>query len=264
MSKVQKPYNKRQHYKKTAKRNTIDVNLKGFLCSCNNREKDCVRETYNILNKYADIMWPPQPLESGTAPAEIEEDLEGELKQLRALKTEEKRFQVVDSGAKNFLFIKTTLEEPVKLAESILQDISLKKTQETRFLLRLVPVETTCKAFIKDIEKAFEPLCEKYFGSENMSYSIVFNHRNNDSVSRDEVIKIIAECVAKTGEEKNLEHKVNLKNANVSIIIEVIRGFAFLGVVPNFIKYKKYNLLAFLLQEETNPASTNVNTLNDD
>ncbi|XP_066156723.1 THUMP domain-containing protein 1 homolog [Euwallacea fornicatus] len=207
MSKVQKTYNKRQHYKKTAKRNTIDVNLKGFLCSCNNREKDCIRETYNILNKYADILWPPQPLEPGIVPGEIEEDLEGELKQLREIKAEERRFQVMDSGAKNFLFIKTTLEEPVKLAESILQDISLKKTQETRFLLRLVPVETTCKAFVKDIEKAFEPLCEKHFGSESVSYSIVFNHRNNNSVSKDEVIKTIAECVTKTGEEKNLQHQ---------------------------------------------------------
>lgn len=26
----------------------------GFLCTCNTREQDCVRESYNVLNEYAD------------------------------------------------------------------------------------------------------------------------------------------------------------------------------------------------------------------
>lgn len=250
MSKVEKPYHKKQyHNKNTQKRTSLDVNLKGFLCSCNNRERDCVRESYNILNKYADILWPPKPAEPATsseAKPDIEDDLQRELKELRSEKRDTKRFQVIDSGAKNFLFIKTTVEDPVKLAESIVQEISEKKDQETKFLLRLVPIETTCKAYVKDIEKAFEPLCEKHFSAEAKSFSIVFNHRNNNSVSRDEVIKAIADMVAEHGKSKNVEHKVDLKNAEVSIIIEIVRGFAFLGVVPDFIKYKKYNLLAFV------------------
>jgi tRNA acetyltransferase TAN1 len=31
--------------------------LKGFLCTCNSREKDCIRESYNILNEYADSLY---------------------------------------------------------------------------------------------------------------------------------------------------------------------------------------------------------------
>jgi hypothetical protein len=31
--------------------------LKGFLCTCNNREKDCIRESYNILIEYADSLY---------------------------------------------------------------------------------------------------------------------------------------------------------------------------------------------------------------
>lgn len=262
MSKVQKP-RYRQHYKKNAnKKFNLDINLKGFLCSCNNREKDCIREAYNILNKYADILWPEKPQTSENNPEdskndEIEDELQKELEQLKANK-DKKRFQVVDSGAKNFLFIQTTVDEPVKLAENILNDIYETKGQETKFLLRLIPVEVTCKAYVKDIEQSFEQLCEKYFSSGPKTFSIVFNHRNNNSVSRDDVIKNIADMVSKKGEEKKLEHKVDLKNADISIVIEIIRGFAFLAVVPNFIKFKKYNLLAFSSSTEQPEDSSDV------
>ncbi|KAF7284974.1 hypothetical protein GWI33_012755 [Rhynchophorus ferrugineus] len=261
MSKVQKPRYK-QHYKKNGnKKFNLDVNLKGFLCSCNNREKDCIREAYNILNKYADILWPEQPQTSEKHPVdsksdEIEDELRKELDQLKNNK-DKKRFQVVDSGAKNFLFIQTTVDDPVKLAEHIMNDICEKKGQESKFLLRLIPIEVTCKAYVKDIEQSFGQLCEKYFSSTPKTFSIVFNHRNNNSVSRDDVIKNIADMVSKMGEEKKLEHKVDLKNAEVSIVIEIIRGFAFLAVVPNFIKFKKYNLLAFSSQQSEESSSVN-------
>lgn len=35
-------------------RNYLAPGMKGFLCTCNFREKDCVKESYNILNEYAD------------------------------------------------------------------------------------------------------------------------------------------------------------------------------------------------------------------
>lgn len=246
MSKVEKPYKKQHYGKGPPKKRGVEENLKGFLCSCNIREKDCVRESYNLLNKYADLLWPPQ------APTE-EDSLEAELKTLRS----EKRFQVVDSGAKNLVFIKTTLEEPVALAEHILKQIYENQSQETRFLIRLVPIETTCKAYLKDIEQAFEPLCERHFSSEAKTFAVMFNHRNNNSVTRDEVIKSVAEIVAKHGECRQLEHKVDLKNAELAIVLEVIRGYAFIGVVPNYFKYKKYNLLTFASSEEPPAPSTN-------
>ncbi|CAG9769880.1 unnamed protein product [Ceutorhynchus assimilis] len=262
MSKARKPYSSRPYYNKPApKRSNVEVNLKGFLCSCNNREKDCIRETYNLLNKYADILWPPEPAESTSAEAQggIEEDLQKELQVLRAATP--RRFQVVDSGAKNFLFIKTTVEDPVKLAEAIMSEIFEKKTQETKFLLRLVPVEVTCKAKVKEIEQAFQALCEKYFSTSAKSFSVIFNHRNNDSVSRDEVIKTIADNVLNQGTSNKLVHKVDLKNAEVSIVVEIIRGFAFLAVVPDFYKYKKYNLLAFIEPEAEARAEGDLNTV---
>lgn len=203
----------------------LEPGLKGFLCSCNFREKDCVRESYNILNEYFDRLHG-----SENDPTDLEE----EIKALKA----ERRFQVVESGAKNFLFIRTTLDDPVRLAETIIKDVAEQKAQKTRYLLRLVPIEATCKAYLEDIKTTAAALIEKHFKDSPKTFSVIFNHRNNNSVPKDDVIKALADLVA----AQRSDHKVDLKNAETSIVVEVVRGIALLGVVPNFLKYKKYNL----------------------
>lgn len=236
---------KHNYYRKTqrhTKQHSLEPDLKGFLCSCNHREKECIREAYSLLNRYADMLLESTQSSTETQDTskegDIEDDLAEELGNLKAQQKNVRRFQVMESGAKNFLFIRTTLDDPVKLVEKIMCDIQETKQMQTRFLLRLIPVETTCKAYIKDIETVIEPLLIKYFKNEPRSFSIIFNHRNNNSVSKDEVIKLVADKVMSL----RPDHKVNLKEAEVSIIIEVIRNIVLLSVVPHFFKYKKYNL----------------------
>lgn len=240
MSSIQKSkYKQKFNVGKQRKRPTLEVNLKGFICSCNDREKDCVRESYNLLNKYADILYPAQPnAEDNKDDTDITDDLRKELSELTS--DNKKRFQVVESGAKNLIFIKTTLEDPVQLAEKIVSDIAETKNKQTRILLRLVPIQVTCKAYLKDIENAFKRIATKYFGESSKTFSIVYNHRNNNNLKRDEVIKVLADAVFQV----RSDHKVNLKDAEISVVIEVIKGFALIGIVPNFVKYKKYNLHA--------------------
>lgn len=221
--------------------------LKGFLCTCNNREKYCIRESYNILNKYVDKLsetkneteLPPPPPPLPTTTDDIDEDFANEIKKLKSENaTAVKQFQVVESGAKNFLFIKTTFDDPVKLVRTIVEDLDKTKKAQTKFLLRLIPIENTCKAYLPNIKAAFEPLLEKYFTDAPKTFSIVFNHRMNNSLVRDDVIRTIAEMIS----DKNNKHKVNLKEADLSVVIEIIKGIALIAVVPNFFKFKKYNL----------------------
>lgn len=238
--------NKRQnYYAKSAKRNKqLEPGMRGFLCSCNTREKDCVRESYNILNKYADLLLGPEhpeyPEDTNEVSEDISDELASEVKKMKSDNTEplKRRFQVVDSGAKNILFIKTTVSDTVALASGIVEDVYKTGVQQTRFLIRLVPIEVTCKAYLNDIKLEIEKLAEKYFKEAPKSFSIIFNHRNNSSVNRDEVIKAVAEIIA----SKNQENKVNLKEAEVSVVIEVIRGVALIAVIPDYLKYKKFNL----------------------
>ncbi|KAK4877616.1 hypothetical protein RN001_010122 [Aquatica leii] len=235
---------KKQYSYHTQKRKkyVLEPGLKGFFCSCNVREKDCVKESYNVLNEYADELYGAENKEiTNSADAD---DLYEEIQAIKSAGSI-RRFQVVDSGAKNIVFIRTTLEDPVNLAKAIVNDVFSKKEQKTRYLIRLVPIEATCKAYLDDIKKSFESLIEKYF-SNPTTFSIVYNHRNNNNLLKDEVISTIADMVIK----KNPEHKVDLTGAQVSVVIEIIRGNALIGIVPDYIKYKKYNLHA--LCENTN------------
>ncbi|XP_018319232.1 THUMP domain-containing protein 1 homolog [Agrilus planipennis] len=238
--------NKRKHkyYGVPAKRNKgVEVGLKGFLCSCNFKENECVKESYNILNHYVDTFFVDKnESQESENTAETEDVLAAELAYLRE---RHKRFQVLDSGAKNFLFIKTTLENPVEIVQKIVEDIISTKQQISRYLLRLIPVEAVSKAYVEDIVKSLTPLLQNHFKDSDKSFSVIYNHRNNDGLSRDALIKEIASSINLL----NPNCKVDLNNPELSVLVEVIRGYAFLAIIPNFIKYKKFNLIS-LSQEE--------------
>lgn len=224
---------------------------KGFLCSCNGQEKQCIRECYNILNKYADMMFKETVSEENshssqaadqtsdpTNATDLDEEFKEEIECLKKAGEMPKRFQVVTSGAKNLLFIRTTVEDPVALASAIIKEVQETKELQTRYLIRLVPIETTCKAYIDNIKRACIPLLDRHFNDNPRSFSIVYNHRNNKNLSKDEVIKTIADLI---GDYKK-GHTVNLNHADVSIIVEVIKGNVLLAVIPQYIQYKKFNL----------------------
>ncbi|XP_063919859.1 THUMP domain-containing protein 1 homolog [Zophobas morio] len=253
MSKADSKYKSKKFFMKQGgnRKVALDLNLKGFLCSCNNREKDCIREAYNLLNEYADKLYPAASRVEETEEVQDEDISESLTKEISDLKEEstpnKKRFQAIESGARNLLFIRTTVPNPAELAEAIVKDVHENGSQKTKFLLRLVPVETTCRASVADIGNAFVQLAEKHFQDSAQTFNIMFNHRNNNVVSRDDVIKLIAEKISAI----RPDHKVDLKAAKLSVIVEVIKGFAFLSIVPDYLKYKKYNLLAICNQEET-------------
>lgn len=46
--------------KKQKRVNDLDIGMKGFLVTCNTHEKEAVRESYNILNEYADKIYGPE------------------------------------------------------------------------------------------------------------------------------------------------------------------------------------------------------------
>lgn len=41
---------------------------------------------------------------------------------------------------------------------------------------------------------------------------------------------------------KNPGNKADLKNPDIAVIVEVIRGICLLSIAPNYYKFKKYNL----------------------
>ena len=139
--------NKKQYYhgnKKARRQSVLAEGMKGFLLTCNNRERECVNEAYNVLNEYADKLYSTksgdvEKSEEDSSDDDIEAALEKEklkLNKERDKKSNERRFQVVESGAKNCVFIKTTLDNPGEIMENIVGDIWETKKQKSRFILR--------------------------------------------------------------------------------------------------------------------------------
>lgn len=53
-----------------------------------------------------------------------------------------------------------------------------------------------------------------------------------------EIIRELAEMVA----FKNSLHKVDLKNAKLTVVVEIVRGLCCLSILPDFIRLKKFNV----------------------
>ncbi|PNF43257.1 hypothetical protein B7P43_G14895 [Cryptotermes secundus] len=250
----QKPRKKREF--------VLKPGLKGFLCTCNNRERDCIRESYNILNEYADRLYgedkasvdaasasaDPHTPENASEDEDIQTALNKELESLRAERKKlpsTRRFQAIDSGANNCIFIQTTLPEPVELVYHIMKDLEATKKQKTRFLLRLLPIESTCKAYVEDIRQAADSVFDKYFSKEGKTFAVLFNRRNSSGVNRDELIRDLADMIVR----RHPENRVDLKHPQLAVIVEVIRNMCCLSVLPEFFELRKYNFLELCAPE---------------
>ncbi|XP_026751483.1 THUMP domain-containing protein 1 homolog [Galleria mellonella] len=257
---------KKFYFRKRRNKYFLEPGFRGFFCTCNFREKDCVKEVYNLLNEYASKLYPDLKSEEAQAPvatasedrsdseSEDETDIGDLLKrEVESMKKDSqrslkhKRFQVVETGASNCIFIKTNLPSPEELTGAIIKDLYSTKLQKTRHVLRLLPIMATCKANLPDIMECAGKLFDNYFLKEPSTFAVIFNKRFNSSVSRDLIIKELAEMVVL----KNGDNKADLKNPSLCIIVEIIKGICLLSIVENYYMYKKYNLHE-LTKDESN------------
>ncbi|CAH0407811.1 unnamed protein product [Chilo suppressalis] len=259
---------KKFYFRKRRNKYFLEPGFRGFFCTCNFREKECVKEVYNLLNEYAGKLYPDLGADqtpAGSAPAtpdprsdsesEDEPDI-GDLlkKEVESMKKDSqkslkhKRFQVVETGASNCIFIKTNLPSPEEVTTAIIKDLFTTRIQKTRHVLRFLPVMATCKANLPDIMECAGRLFDKFFLKESATFAVIFNKRFNSSVSRDLVIKELAEMVVM----KNADNKADLKNPTLCIIVEIIKGICLLSIVKNYFKYKKYNVHELTKEEVPN------------
>ncbi|XP_060116981.1 THUMP domain-containing protein 1 [Heteronotia binoei] len=232
----------------------LEAGMCGILITCNMNERKCVAEAYSLLGEYGEQLYgPEQFLEhddsrgSGSEEeeeAEEEDDAEAAMKkevdQIRA-STEQRlrRFQSVESGANNVVFIRTLGVEPEKLVHHILKDMHTTKKKKTRVILRMLPVSGTCKAFLEDMKRYAETFFEPWFKApQKGTFQIVYKARNNSHLSREEVIKELAGVVG----HLNPENKVDLSNPEFTIVVEIIKNICCLSVVKDYVLFRKYNL----------------------
>lgn len=192
--------------------------------------------------------------ESGSEEEDIDKALAAEISALK--KDNEKdgkdqcvrRFQVVDSGATNCVFIKTTLDQPEEMLHKIFSDISQSQKSRSRFMLRVTPVVGSCRADAEKIDDLCMSLFPRYFPKDSEeTYAIVFKVRNNATVGRNMIFNVMGEAMRDVAPFV----KVNLKNPDVVINVDVLKTVCCVGFLRDFFKFKKYNI-----QEIVKPTAT--------
>ncbi|XP_077425934.1 THUMP domain-containing protein 1 [Vanacampus margaritifer] len=240
------------HAKRWRGSRELEVGMQGILITCNMNQRKCTAEAFNLLSEYADQLYGPEKLEEDAGACSEEEGVEDALKkevaQLRACDAkQERRFQALESGANNVIFIRTRNLESDKLVHHILSDLHATKKKKTRVILRMLPVTGTCRAFPDDMLKYLSTFLEPWFKKPNCAtYQIAFKARNNSHNKRDDVIKAIAGLVGKL----NPKNKVDLTHPDLTIILEVIKSVCCVSVVREYTRYRKYNLQEVLKDDE--------------
>ena len=155
----------------------------------------------------------------------------------------ERRFQNSQTGAKNCIFIKTTLEDPVGLAHSIFTDLLETKVQKSRHALRLLPVVGTCKANLKDITELAKVALEPFFTEKQfeVTYTVNFKARNNSGIGREMTVSTLRDTISDTFSSVLLHYTP--VNPQLTIMVEVMCGVACLAVARDFAHFRKYNLV---------------------
>ncbi|KPP61508.1 THUMP domain-containing protein 1-like [Scleropages formosus] len=225
----------------------LEVGMQGVLITCNMNQRKCTAEAFSLLSEYADQLYGPEKLadseesegDAGDAD-DAEAALKKEVRQMRSsAQRSERRFQALDSGANNVVFIRTQNLDPNMLVHHILQDLHKTKKMKSRVILRMLPVSGTCRAFIEDMERYLSRFLEPWFRTPNQgTFQIVFKARNNSHTKREEVIKVLAGLVGKM----NRKNKVDLTNPQYTIIIEVIKTVCCVSVVQDYMLFRKFNL----------------------
>lgn len=233
---------KKQFYKQFSKKQrygALQPGVIGILITCNKNEKQCVREAYNILNEYGDKLFGPEKLDTDVGEEkDTEQQLELELQSLK--NKNKKRFQQLDTKVSNCLFIRTEINDPACLVHNIFEDIQKTQKQKTRYILRMLPIFVTCKAYPENIEKSTITLLEKYANKDlaDQTYAIIVKIRYNNNIGREEIISLIYRQISKL----KPAWKADLKTFKLAIIVEILHTVCCLGIAKDYLQFRKYNL----------------------
>lgn len=133
-----------------------------------------------------------------------------------------------------------------KLCEKIMKDVIENYEDISRYCCKIRPLSMTCRAKEENIIEIIKPLLSVYFSNEKESlevlnislyiqYRVEIEKRNNNNINRIKLTDLIVQLIPS-------KHKVNVKNPNTIILVEIFKSIAGISVIPKWIEYKEYNL----------------------
>ncbi|KAF9976982.1 hypothetical protein BGZ73_007387 [Actinomortierella ambigua] len=256
----------------------VEPKMKGFLVTTvRGRELQAGREICDLLSEYAERLYGPgfgeyskEERDAADAAAkseegdanedgkqdkddeeeeeeEKEESLEdsiarelAELKQERQQPKRSRKFSTFKTNTDCVIFILAMHVQPEELCNYMLNDLAKTGVKRTRNCSRIIPVTETCYANMNDITAMAEKIFRPHFHAEDqkpLTFSILPKIRHNDKVKREDLIKQLASKVG-----AGQQHKVDLKNYDKLVLVEVIKSICFMGVVEDYERLKRFNL----------------------
>lgn len=261
--------------KRPRRDNDFCAGLKGFLFTYNGaKPQPLIIEAYRILNHYAAKLYGEEKIQlvehsdgngvskekdydyqSGSDEEDIEASLKKEVEDIKTnSRSTNRRFQAVKTKAGGCVFIKTLLEDPNELVNSIFESVEAKEYTNINMMQRMLPVTATCYASVEKILECAEKLIETSFhgvAQTSLKFCCVWKVRCNKTLSRDDVVLPICKMVNQTG----VDHVTDYSEPQIVIGIEVIANACAICILNNWTRFKKYNLqnvAGFNLNQKTN------------
>jgi tRNA(Ser,Leu) C12 N-acetylase TAN1 len=165
-------------------------------------------------------------------------------------------------------FLTAITVDPVSIVTRVIKDIYTNEEKESprsRFITRMIPVQTTCFANLEEISRTAKQLIDSYFPgdtqnqpdhqlgkdksnannvmNQKISFEIIFKRRLCSSVTRNECI----DAVARHFDDNCF--KVDLKNPEYTFIMEVCKSLVCMCLVHDF-RSSCHNFNLFQISEK--------------
>ncbi|KAJ2019618.1 hypothetical protein IW146_002876 [Coemansia sp. RSA 922] len=248
----------RERFKNPQNSFDISPGMKGFFVSCTRgREQKSASETIDLLEQYATQLYPgieedienENEGEPGDEPAPTGGDIEDEIaREIASMKSKSrpKLFRYYFTTIECVVFIKCHRKiDPEKLAHFIFEDLVKTKQRKTRYTSRLIPAKVTTASKLDAIVKGATEVAHELLAddAEPTTFAVAINIRYCDDIKRDDVIPAVAAPL-------DVKHKVDLKNAKYTLVIEVFKSVCTIGLVENYNALRRFNLMTLFDEPE--------------
>ena len=253
--------------KKTKKQQNIpnlDDEMKGFLIFTDkHREKNCIRDSYNILNDVTEKLYPNIYSEYNNI--NLNEDIKINEKdndnknisskiedEIQNLKKNKNIFTSFNTKCAATIFIKiekdySDLISPKDIVSYIINEVIDTKKSLSKLISKIYPIEICTKYNYDIFKEKVDELIKNYFPDniDNFkTWKIELRVRNNNSVNKKELMNYILHNMNKD------KYVVDYKHPELTFLVDISCNIMCLSILEKFSEYKSYNLQSLAKTEE--------------
>ncbi|KAF8541947.1 hypothetical protein BDD12DRAFT_455659 [Trichophaea hybrida] len=215
----------------------IEPGWQGMFATCERgREGRVIGEFCPILEDCASKLYPELKTDDKDVEEDEEEDIESAImKELSDAKDKKKSSGPIaavklDIECVTFFRLKPPLV-PTDMVRALCESAQQPGAGSIRskFVHRLTPITKTGKATLEGLKELAKSVLEPHFhrGQIGIKFAIRPTSRNHNTLNRNEIINTIAACVGPA-------HKVDLKEYDLLILVELYKNICGMSVVKDF------------------------------